>query len=82
VTVELKPEAERLVQEEIQRGRFHSVDEVIAQALYALREKSTAGPKSPRKSRKNFAQFLLDSPLPGSGLKLERQKDYPRSVDL
>ncbi len=80
--MELKPEAERLVQEEIRRGRFHSVDEVIAQALYALREKSTTAPASPRTPRQNFAQFLLDSPLPGSGLRLERQKDYPRSVDL
>jgi Arc/MetJ-type ribon-helix-helix transcriptional regulator len=82
VTVELKPEAERLVQEEIQRGRFHSVDEVIAQALCALREKSTAEPAPPRRPRKNFAQFLLDSPLPGSGLTLKRQEDYPRSVEL
>jgi Arc/MetJ-type ribon-helix-helix transcriptional regulator len=82
VTVELKPEAERLVQEEIQRGRFHSVDEVIAQALHALREKSTTAPVPQRTPRKNFAQFLLDSPLPGSGLKLKRQKDYPRSADL
>ena len=31
MTVELKPETERLVQEEIRRGHFHSVDEVIVQ---------------------------------------------------
>jgi Arc/MetJ-type ribon-helix-helix transcriptional regulator len=36
--VELKPETERIVQEEIRRGRFHSVDEVIVQAVYASRE--------------------------------------------
>jgi len=42
--VDLQPETERLVQEEIQRGHFHSVDEVIVQGVYALREKSKATP--------------------------------------
>jgi len=30
--VELNPETERLVQEEIQRGHFHSLDELIKDA--------------------------------------------------
>jgi len=37
---------------------------------------------APRKPKKNFTRFLLESPLRGSGLKLERQKDYPRPLDL
>jgi len=82
MTVELKPETERLVQEEIERGHFHTVDELIVQGVYAWREKHQVGPSAARKPKKNFAQFLMDSPLPGSGLKLERQKDYPRPIDL
>jgi len=82
VTVELKPETERLVQEEIRRGRFHSVNEVIEQAIYALREKSMVAPAPPRKPRKNLADFLLESPFAGSELDLERQQDYGHSVDL
>lgn len=82
VTVELKPETERLVQEEIERGHFLTVDELIVEGVHAWREKHQAEQPGARKPKKNFAQFLLDSPLPGSGLKLERIKDYPRSIDL
>ena len=78
--MELNPEILRWVHEEIQRGHFHSVEEAIEHAVSALRDKNEQPPF--RKPKKNFAQFLLDSPLPGSGLKLEREKDYPRPIDL
>jgi Arc/MetJ-type ribon-helix-helix transcriptional regulator len=80
--VELKPETERLVQEEIQLGHFHSVDEVIVQGVYALREKSKVAPAPPRKPRKNLADFLSESPFAGSEIHLERQQDHGRPVDL
>lgn len=84
MTVELKPETERLVREEIQRGRFHSVDEAIVQGVYALREKShveqTAA--TPPKPHKTLYDLLTQPPFAGSELNLERQKDYPRPVDL
>jgi Arc/MetJ-type ribon-helix-helix transcriptional regulator len=35
VTVQLKPETEQLVQEEISSGHFHSVDELIVQGVHA-----------------------------------------------
>jgi hypothetical protein len=35
-----------------------------------------------REKRLSLAQFLRESPLRGSGLKLERRKDYPRPVDF
>jgi Arc/MetJ-type ribon-helix-helix transcriptional regulator len=81
--VELNPETERLVQEVIRRGRFHSVDEVIVQAVYALREKcQLEQTASPRRPRKKLYEVLTQPPFAGSELKIERQKDYPRSVDL
>lgn len=40
MSIELKPETERLVQEEIQRGHFRSVDELIVQRVNALRERA------------------------------------------
>jgi Arc/MetJ-type ribon-helix-helix transcriptional regulator len=86
MTVELKPETERLVREEIQRGHVHSVDELIQLAVQALREKHPVEPSPatapPRKPRKNLADFLIESPFAGSELDLERQKDYPRDLDL
>ena len=80
--MELKPETERLVQEEIRLGHFHSVDEVIVQGVYALREKSKVAPAPPRKPRKNLADFLSESPFAGSEIHLERQQDHGRPVDL
>jgi Arc/MetJ-type ribon-helix-helix transcriptional regulator len=80
--VELNPEIERWVQQEIQRGHFHSVEEAIEQAISALRNRSHAELAPVRKPKKNFAQFLMDSPLPGSGLKLDREKDHPRPIEL
>ena len=39
MSLELKPETVRLVQEEISRGHFDNVDELIVQGVHAWREK-------------------------------------------
>jgi Arc/MetJ-type ribon-helix-helix transcriptional regulator len=39
MTIQLKPDTERLVQEELKRGHFQSVDELIVQGVQAWREK-------------------------------------------
>ena len=84
MTVELKPETGRLVREEIQRGHFQSVDEVIVQGVYALREKSNVAQPSvaPARPRKKLYVLLTQPPFAGSELNLERRKDYLRPVDL
>jgi Arc/MetJ-type ribon-helix-helix transcriptional regulator len=84
MTVELKPETERLVQEEIRLGHFNSVDEVIVQGVYALREKSNMaqGTVAPPGARKKLYDLLTQPPFAGSELNLERLKDDPRPVDL
>jgi hypothetical protein len=85
VIVELKPETEQLVQEEIRNGHIHSVDELIVYGVRALREKHHVQPTaaaSPRKPRKNLADFLMESPFAGSEIDLERQQDYGRPVEL
>ncbi len=81
MAVELKPETERLVQEEIQKGYVQSVDELIVQGVHALREKSKTA-ETRRKPRKNLADFLLESPFAGSEINLEREQDYGRPIDL
>ncbi len=80
--VELKPETEQLAPEEINRGHFHTVDELIKEGVYAWREKHQVMESTPRKPLKNLADFLLESPFAGSDLDLEREEDYGRSVDL
>jgi hypothetical protein len=81
LTIEIKPETEQLVREELSSGHFHSIDELIVCGVYAMRE-NAANKETTSKPKKNFAQFLLESPLPGSGLHLERQRDFPDSVEL
>ena len=81
MTIEIrKPELEQLVQEEILRGHFQNVDDLLTEALRALREKNASAIAV--RPRKNLAQFLLESPFAVSDLNLERQQDYCRPLDL
>jgi Arc/MetJ-type ribon-helix-helix transcriptional regulator len=82
MTIELKPEQERIIQEEIRSGHFHSAEEVLDYALAVFREKNSSIDSEPKKSRKNFAQFLMESPLAGSGLDLTRDRDLGRDIEL
>ncbi|HXA07673.1 MAG TPA: hypothetical protein VNY30_22660 [Bryobacteraceae bacterium] len=80
MTINLKPEQERIIQAEIKSGHFRSPDEVLDHALAALQEKERKS-KAPT-PRKNLAQFLMESPLAGAELNLERQKDCARPIEL
>ncbi|MBI3472824.1 MAG: hypothetical protein HY013_15820 [Candidatus Solibacter usitatus] len=60
-------------------GAFQDVEDVL---MHALKSSPPDEHAQPSKAKENLAQFLLESPLRGSGLKLERQKDYPRPRDL
>jgi Arc/MetJ-type ribon-helix-helix transcriptional regulator len=82
MTIELKPEQERIIQEEIRSGHFHSAEDVLDHALAALREKNSSVISEAKKSRKNLAQFLMESPLAGSGLDLTRDRDLGRDIEL
>jgi hypothetical protein len=76
VIVELKPETEELVQEELRSGHVQTVDKLIVYGVHALREKPrressiTGG-----SSRKHIYELLTHRPFAGSGLKVERQRD-------
>jgi putative addiction module CopG family antidote len=81
MTIDLKPEQERIIQAEIASGHFRSADEVLDHALAALQEKDQERKATPP-PWKNLAEFLMESPLAGAELNLERQKDYGRPIDL
>jgi Arc/MetJ-type ribon-helix-helix transcriptional regulator len=81
MSIELNPETERLVQEEIRDGNFHSVDELIVEGVHAWREKQHAKRPAQRQRRKQtLSEFLMESPLAGSELNLERDKDPGRTI--
>jgi Arc/MetJ-type ribon-helix-helix transcriptional regulator len=82
MTVELLPETEQLLQEEIQLGHFASLDEVIVQAVQALREKSSPATPPLPSNRKTLYNLLSQPPFAGSDLNLDRQKDFPKPIDL
>lgn len=69
---ELLAEARRAADEE-----HRPADDLVSDAVrrYLAERKYTA--VAPRKS---LAQFLMDSPLAGADLDLERRKEYPRSI--
>lgn len=80
MTITLKPEQERIIQTEIQSGHFGSPGEVLDYALAALQQKQHK--RKMAVPRKNLAQFLMESPLAGAELNLERSKDYGRPIEL
>lgn len=76
MNVNLTPEQERIVNDELRSGNFRSVEEVIAQALAALREKersSAAGASNGDQA--NAVQEMLNfvtenrTPLQGFSVK-------------
>ena len=80
MTIELKPEDEKLIEEKLRSGAFRSVEEVIHRALVSLPTPDAVS--QPRPPRKNLADFLLESPFAGAELDLERRKQYVRPIDL
>lgn len=78
----LKPETERLVHDELRQGHFRSLDEIIVQGITAWHEKNTEPDQSPNGEKPNLADFLRNSPLAGSGLDAPRSPDFPRPADL
>lgn len=76
MNINLTPEQERIVNDELKSGHFRSAEEVIAQALVALREKegsSLAGDSNGRhddavREMLNFAQENR-TPLQGISVK-------------
>jgi Arc/MetJ-type ribon-helix-helix transcriptional regulator len=78
MTIQLTPEDEKLVQERLRSGAFHSVAEVIHHALISSPAPET--PSDPKKPRKNLADVLSEPPFAGSELNLERIRDYPRPL--
>jgi Arc/MetJ-type ribon-helix-helix transcriptional regulator len=79
--IDIAPETERLVREEIRSGHFQSADEVIRAGVEALREKNVWPPVADSGS-KSLVQFFRESPLVGLELDFERDQDPGRDITL
>jgi Arc/MetJ-type ribon-helix-helix transcriptional regulator len=80
MTIELKPEDEKLIEEKLRSGAFRSAEEVIHRALVSLSTPEPALEKKP--PRKNLVELFAESPLKGLDLNLECDPDYGRDIDL
>lgn len=56
--IQLNPETEKLVQEELQSGHFRSIDEIIVQGIRARREKEL--PTRSEAQRRGAVERALD----------------------
>ena len=72
---ELLAEARKVADEE-----HRPADELVSDAVRRYLQERKPSASAPRK--KSLSQFLLDSPLAGANLDLERRKEYPRPVEL
>ncbi|MBV9503966.1 MAG: hypothetical protein JO323_03070 [Acidobacteriia bacterium] len=72
---ELLAEARKAADEE-----HRPADELVSEAVRRYLEARKPSANAAR--RKSLAQFLMDSPLAGANLDLERRKEYPRRVEL
>ncbi len=67
MTINLKPETERLVQEELQNGHFRSVDEMIVEGVQARREGRPLSPahrKTPAEAVAHIRELRQGNRLP------------------
>jgi Arc/MetJ-type ribon-helix-helix transcriptional regulator len=82
MTIELKPEDEAFVRQRLETGAFRTAQEVIHRALviWTSSESARVGPAQP--SGQTLSEFLLESPLAGSELNLERDQDPGRTIEL
>jgi serine/threonine protein kinase len=80
MTIDIRPETEQLVREEIRNGHFQSVDDLIVSGVRAWRERNpapaAATPGQP------LSEFFRQSPLVGLELNLERDRDPGRDLSL
>jgi hypothetical protein len=75
-----QPRLEALIEQCMASGQFQSVEDLLLQSLET--SPMVQNELSEREPKQNLDEFLKQSPLWGSGLVVERQKDYPRPVKL
>jgi Arc/MetJ-type ribon-helix-helix transcriptional regulator len=75
VSIEIAPETERQIREEIERGHFHSVDEIIAIGVQAWYEKHSASAADTLR-----AKTLVELAEPIRGLFEDGELDFSRNL--
>jgi hypothetical protein len=84
MTIEIhQPRLEALIERRMASGQFESVEDLLLQTLEASPVAQAPDDQTKARPKKqNLADFLLNSPLHGSGLVVERSKDVPRIIEF
>jgi len=75
ITIEIKPEVEA---ELAAQAAAKGMD--VSSYVASLLERSL--PQKPQARKQTLSEFLINSPLAGSGINLERDKDAGRDIEL
>jgi hypothetical protein len=82
MTIEItNPEVEALIESGLRETGLSKPEDLIFKALQELDLKPQVSRKNQAEFR-NLAELLLNSPLAGAGIDLERTHDYPRSIEF
>jgi len=79
--IDIAPETERVVREELHSGHFRSVDDLILSSVQAWRERNAAATVTGA-PEKNLIEFFQASPFVGLELEFERDRDAGRDIEL
>ena len=80
MTIELKPEQERILQEALREGRFRSMEEALDRAIQSILPEKSAPPRKGLTTRKSLVEVF--APLRGLDLDFSRNPSTGRSVEL
>ncbi len=68
-----------LIQQRLQSGAFHDVEEVL---LHALKTSQLPKCSSPSSDAQNLVELFAHSPFAGMSMNFERDEDIGREIDL
>jgi hypothetical protein len=80
MTIELKPEQERILQEVLRQGRFHSVEEALDQAIQSIAPQDSLPTNKRPAGKKSLVEVF--APLRGFDLDFSRNPSTSRSAEL
>ena len=83
MTIDLKPEQERILKEALRQGRFHSIEEALERAIQCIAP-SPEPPVSKKRQpgRKSLPQLFAESPFKGMAMQFERFPDILPPVGM
>ena len=75
MVIELKPEQERILQEALRQGRFHSMEEAVDEAIRSIASPGATSTRTRPPGKKSLAQLFAESPFKGLSMEFERFPD-------